>query len=147
MNRKPKTNTLILLGGAVLIAIGAMLLLGHFFGSFFMAIWNIITFVTSTFFALFIIAAGIILLVHAHRRNSPNGASSTSPKKKLYRSSSNKVLGGICGGLGAYFNINPLIIRIITVVCGVASFYLVIPLYVICWFIIPPDTRVFSTWT
>ena len=32
--------------------------------------------------------------------------------KKLYRSRSNKVIGGICAGLGKYFNIDPVIIRL-----------------------------------
>ncbi|HEX9804087.1 MAG TPA: PspC domain-containing protein, partial [Candidatus Dojkabacteria bacterium] len=28
-------------------------------------------------------------------------------KKKLYRSETNKVLAGVCGGLGEYFDIDP----------------------------------------
>jgi hypothetical protein len=33
--------------------------------------------------------------------------------KRLYRDPEDKVLGGVCGGLGAYFSIDPVIIRII----------------------------------
>ena len=32
--------------------------------------------------------------------------------KKLFRSSSESVIGGVCGGLGAHFNIDPAIIRV-----------------------------------
>ena len=32
--------------------------------------------------------------------------------KKLYRSNSNKVFAGICGGLGEYFDIDPVPIRL-----------------------------------
>lgn len=35
--------------------------------------------------------------------------------KKLYRSTTNKVIGGVCGGLGEYFNIDPVIVRLIVV--------------------------------
>ena len=33
--------------------------------------------------------------------------------KKLYRSNINKMLCGVCGGLGEYFNIDPTIVRLI----------------------------------
>ena len=33
-------------------------------------------------------------------------------KKRVYRDPDNKILGGVCGGLGAYFSVDPLIFRI-----------------------------------
>ena len=44
-------------------------------------------------------------------------------QKRLYKSSTNRVLCGICGGIGEYFNIDPTIIRLIFVlfVFGVGS--------------------------
>ena len=35
-----------------------------------------------------------------------------SAKKKLYRSSENKILAGIIGGLGEYFDIDPTVLRL-----------------------------------
>ena len=32
--------------------------------------------------------------------------------KKLYRSHTNKVLAGICGGLGEYLDVDPVVIRL-----------------------------------
>lgn len=32
--------------------------------------------------------------------------------RKLYRSSTNCMLAGVCGGLGEYFNIDPTIVRL-----------------------------------
>ena len=32
--------------------------------------------------------------------------------KKLYRSRKNRIIGGVCGGLGEYFNVDPTIIRL-----------------------------------
>lgn len=34
-------------------------------------------------------------------------------EKKLYKSSTNKVLTGTCGGIGEYFNIDPTLVRLI----------------------------------
>lgn len=36
--------------------------------------------------------------------------------KKLYRSKKEKVILGVCGGLGRYFNIDPLLVRIIFII-------------------------------
>lgn len=32
--------------------------------------------------------------------------------KKLYRSNTNKVVAGVCGGLGEYFDTDPVVIRL-----------------------------------
>ena len=48
-------------------------------------------------------------------------------KKKLYRSSSNRVLFGVAGGLGEYFNIDPVLVRVIFVVlCLTTGFPLIL---------------------
>ena len=33
--------------------------------------------------------------------------------KKLYRSKSDKIFAGICGGLGEYFNVDPTLLRLL----------------------------------
>jgi phage shock protein C len=35
--------------------------------------------------------------------------------KRLYRSKKDRVISGICGGIGEYFNIDPVIVRVIAV--------------------------------
>jgi phage shock protein C len=45
-------------------------------------------------------------------------------ENRLRRSSGNKILGGFCGGLGEYFNIDPTIIRLVWIV---AIFWLGFP--------------------
>jgi phage shock protein C len=35
--------------------------------------------------------------------------------QKLYRSRENRMLGGICGGLGEYFDIDPTLVRVLFV--------------------------------
>jgi phage shock protein C len=49
------------------------------------------------------------------------------PENRLRRSEKNKVLGGLCGGLGEYFNIDPTIIRLAWII---ATFWIGIPLVI-----------------
>lgn len=59
--------------------------------------------------------------------------------KKLYRSSTDKILAGVCGGIGNYFEIDPTIIRLIAVVFSLGSFGTGLLIYIIFWCIIPSD--------
>jgi len=43
-------------------------------------------------------------------------ASGPGGNGRLYRSSKNKVLFGVCGGLGEYFNIDPTLVRLLWVI-------------------------------
>jgi len=36
-------------------------------------------------------------------------------KKILYRSKKNRVVGGVCGGIGEYFDIDPTLIRLLAI--------------------------------
>ncbi len=56
--------------------------------------------------------------------------------KKLKRSATNKIFGGVCGGLGQYFEIDPVIFRIIFLVLlflAGGGFLL----YVLLWILVP----------
>jgi phage shock protein PspC (stress-responsive transcriptional regulator) len=58
--------------------------------------------------------------------------------KKLYRSTSQKMLGGVCGGLAEYFDIDVSIVRLLTV--GLALVTALLPMfffYIIAWIVIP----------
>ncbi len=35
------------------------------------------------------------------------------PEKKLYRSNTNRMICGVCGGLAEYFSIDPTIVRLV----------------------------------
>jgi phage shock protein C len=60
--------------------------------------------------------------------------------RKLYRSRENKILAGVCGGLGEYFEIDPVIIRLLWIVLSLVWGFGVI-LYIIAIFIIPPQPQ------
>lgn len=66
-------------------------------------------------------------------------------KKRLYRDPSNKVLGGVCSGLAAYFNTDTALIRLLFVILAVFSGTLTaghgsgfaVLLYIIAWIAMP----------
>lgn len=60
--------------------------------------------------------------------------------RKLYRSRENKILAGVCGGVGEYFQIDPVIIRLLWIVLSLVWGFGVI-LYIIAIFIIPPQPQ------
>lgn len=56
--------------------------------------------------------------------------------RRLYRNPQNKILGGVCSGLGSYFDIDPVIIRLIMVVLFLIG-TLGLWAYLIAWIVIP----------
>ncbi len=58
--------------------------------------------------------------------------------KKLYRSRTDSMLAGVCGGLGAYFNIDPTLIRLLFVFSTLFG-GLGILIYLAMWFIVPEE--------
>ena len=56
--------------------------------------------------------------------------------KKLYRSRTQRVLGGVCGGLAEYFEVDVVIIRLVFVLLLFANAPAVIG-YLIAWIVIP----------
>lgn len=56
--------------------------------------------------------------------------------KRLYRDPLNRVIGGVCSGLGAYFNVDPVWFRL-GFVLAVIFFGTGILLYIILWIILP----------
>lgn len=65
---------------------------------------------------------------------------SSTPKKtstrKLYRDTNNSVIAGVCSGLGKYFSIDPLLVRIIFVLFVFATGFGVL-IYIFMWIFVP----------
>lgn len=58
--------------------------------------------------------------------------------KRLFRDRWDKKLGGVCGGLGQYFRIDPTIIRLLlVVVCIFTAILPILILYIVGWAFIP----------
>jgi phage shock protein C len=59
-------------------------------------------------------------------------------KDRLYRSSQNKIIGGVCGGLAEYFQIDPIFVRIFLILWLIVGEWGVF-VYLLLWLIIPPQ--------
>lgn len=61
--------------------------------------------------------------------------------KQLYRSKKNRIIGGVCGGLGEYFDVDPTLIRLVWVIVFLmgGSGLLV---YIIFWIILPEEDSI-----
>ena len=55
--------------------------------------------------------------------------------KRLYKSRTNRVLCGVCGGIGEYFGIDPTIVRLLCVLLGSTGLIL----YIIAAIIMPEE--------
>lgn len=60
---------------------------------------------------------------------------------RLYRSESDRVLGGVCGGIAEVYDADPTLVRLLTVLIvlatGIGPF-----LYLIAWLIMPTESEV-----
>ena len=67
-------------------------------------------------------------------------SASTLREKRLYRQPKDKMVGGVCTGLGEYFEIDPVILRVLFVI-GLFMFWGFLA-YIILWIIVPksPDS-------
>lgn len=62
--------------------------------------------------------------------------------KRLYRSERNRMLAGVLGGIGEYFNIDATIVRLIFVILLFMSMFTVSILYLVAVMIIPNEGEV-----
>ncbi len=56
--------------------------------------------------------------------------------RRLYRDPENRMIGGVCGGLGSYFGIDPVIIRLLMALFAIFGGAGVL-VYIVAWMIIP----------
>lgn len=61
--------------------------------------------------------------------------------KRLTKSSSNRMIAGVCAGVANYFNIDPTVVRIAWAFL-VVLFGSGVLLYLICWLLMPSDNGI-----
>ena len=67
--------------------------------------------------------------------SSPNVEAGTG--NKLYRSRTDSMLGGVCGGLARYLGLDPVVVRLTFVVLVLAGFGTGLLIYLIMWLVVP----------
>jgi phage shock protein PspC (stress-responsive transcriptional regulator) len=61
--------------------------------------------------------------------------------RRLTRSTSDRKIGGVCGGLADYFDVDPTVVRVVAVILAIypGAVVLGVMAYAIAWLIIPPS--------
>ena len=67
--------------------------------------------------------------------------------RKLYRSKTDQMIAGVCGGLAAYLNIDSTLIRLLFVLAVLTGFGTGVVLYIILMIIIPLEGETGVTFT
>jgi phage shock protein C len=102
--------------------------------------WN---FHYSLIIPIFLIIGGAlaIFFVFKHEKDNQkmtNKKQSAPGAKKLYRSSENKVIAGVCGGIGEYFNIDPTFIRVGLAILTILTLgFLGVIAYIVLFIVLP----------
>jgi phage shock protein C len=68
-------------------------------------------------------------------------------EKRLYRSRKNRMIGGVCGGLAEYFNIDPTLVRVLAVIAFFLFNIMTVIAYIILLIIIPLESPADKTHT
>ena len=126
--------------GSLLVILGLFFLLrqmGLFYGFEFWHIpWQMV-------WAVFLIVIGLYLLYNRNKKDDTESDSDffELKNKKLYRSNSQKMMAGVCGGIAEYFEMDVSIIRILWAIVTIASAGFGILVYILMIIIFPeaPD--------
>jgi phage shock protein C len=68
-----------------------------------------------------------------------HAAPSTGPMQRLYRSRAEKKIAGVCGGIGTYLGIDPVIVRLAFVMAGIASIGFMVVIYIVLAIAVPVE--------
>jgi phage shock protein PspC (stress-responsive transcriptional regulator) len=61
--------------------------------------------------------------------------------RRLYRSTTDTVLGGVAAGVSEYLDVDPSIVRIVWAVLGLVTGGIFVVLYVVMWIVVPEVPR------
>lgn len=71
-------------------------------------------------------------------------SSSEKSSTILYRSETNRVFGGVCGGLGEVFNIDPTLVRVLFALAALFGGSGIL-FYLVLWVVIPARSKIGNT--
>ncbi len=132
--------------GLLLILIGVALLFENFGFPF----WHFLKSAFRYFLPALLIAIGLFLII-SYFTKKPSILNETKTEteetkseteeqlKRLFRSKKNRMIFGVCGGLGEYLNTDPTVIRILWVILAISSLGMAILLYLIMAIIVPEE--------
>jgi phage shock protein C len=66
--------------------------------------------------------------------------------RRLYKSDTDRVIGGVAGGVAEYLDVDPSIVRVVWAVLAIITGGLFFVLYIVMWIVVPlpPDGQTFA---
>jgi phage shock protein C len=61
----------------------------------------------------------------------------STAEKKLFRSRNNRMIGGVCAGIGDFFGIDPTIVRLLFVFSVIFGYGITVLLYLVLFIVVP----------
>ncbi len=74
-------------------------------------------------------------------QNDDNAQSTDEERRMLYRHPTDKRLGGVCGGIGDYLNIDPVLLRLGWILATIVTGGITLLIYVLMWLALPIGTQ------
>jgi phage shock protein PspC (stress-responsive transcriptional regulator) len=121
--------------GSLLIIFGLFLLLRQFGLFYAFNFWHL---PWQSIWALILIGIGAVLLYK--RMQEDTEGKKEGPEKKLYRSKSDRMIGGVCGGLAEYFELDVSLVRVLWVLGTIVSIGIGILAYIVMLIVFPEAT-------
>jgi phage shock protein C len=89
---------------------------------------------------LFLLTIGVMLFISHQKQNEENSSSSTYRKqKRLNRVRQGRIIGGVCGGLARYFDIDPSFVRLAWTLGTIASVGVGLLTYLVMLIFVPEE--------
>lgn len=136
MNKHERRSDWLVIVGIGLVLWGSWWLLNGFLAPLLWPLAAVLDAVSRVGWPIAIIALGILVIITARRGGLP----ADKRGRRLYRSRTDRIIGGVLAGIADYFGWDPTIVRV--VYAALAFFTSVIPafvLYVIAMIVIPEE--------
>ena len=70
-------------------------------------------------------------------QQSSQAQAAPKEKRRLYRDTNDKFIGGVCSGIAAYLNVDPTIVRVLFAIIILGTWFFGFLAYVIMWIVLP----------
>jgi phage shock protein PspC (stress-responsive transcriptional regulator) len=118
----------------VLIALGGWMLLREFLGDFF-PFTEVVKIISRVIWPMALIGAGVLIYLASKREGRPAQAQA----RRFYRSRTDRMVGGVLGGLGAYLGVDPTWLRVAFVLVAFAGVWPAVLIYIIAMVVVPDE--------
>jgi phage shock protein C len=62
-----------------------------------------------------------------------------APYRRLLRPQDDRIVAGVCSGIGRYFGVDPVLIRVAFAIFATVTWGVALIAYPVCWFLIPEE--------